>query len=298
METPQTIAVRAYYDKFTKGFIRHGHGGRNYAIHRAVWGPGVRNRPEAIEYPNSIILDRVAAHGARRVIDLGCGLGGAIAYMARRYPAEYVGLTVSPVQVEAGNKMLRPRFPRDTARIVVGDYHDPAAVCAAFGPSGADSVFAVESLIHSSEPELFFRSVSGALRDGGILIVIDDFISDDSRHESRDDRSDAKKARRFERDLSRFRTGWRVGSPLPLRAAVQLAEAVGLSPVDDRDLSPFLELGRPRDRLFSALAPFLRLFGGWRRWGHITGGVALQRLLRRGELGYHALVFQKREAAE
>ena len=289
METPQTDAVRAYYDRFTRTFIRHGHGGRNYAIHRAVWGPEVTKRNDAIEYPNSLILDRIAANGARRVIDLGCGLGGAIAYMARRYPAAYIGLTVSPVQADAGNTMLRPRFPRDTARIVVGDYHDPATVCALFGPSGADAVFAVESLIHSTEPELFFRSASGALRDGGTLIVIDDFILDGA--------FDVKRARTFERDLLRFRDGWRVGAPLSPREACETADAVGLSPVDDRDLSAYLELGRPRDRIFSLIAPFLRLFGGSRRWGHITGGVALQRLLRRGELGYRALVFQKRGAA-
>ena len=52
----ETADIRRYYDRHTRSFVRFGQGGRDGAIHRAVWGPGVTTRSAAFHY----VDDRIA----------------------------------------------------------------------------------------------------------------------------------------------------------------------------------------------------------------------------------------------
>ena len=75
---------------------------------------------------------------------------------------------------------------------------------------------------------------------------------------------------------------------------VRHAEAAGFALEEATDLTPWLELGRPRDR---AIALFVALFG----WlplartpiAHVVGGSALQTSLARGWIGYHLVSFRR-----
>ena len=73
-----------------------------------------------------------------------------------------------------------------------------------------------------------------------------------------------------------------------------LAAAAGLAPVRDDDLTPYLELRRPRDRalaLLVAAARPLPLRGDY--WRSLVGGDALQRCLGSGLLAYRLLVLRR-----
>ena len=52
-----TAEIRRYYDRHTRAFVRFGQGGRDSAIHRAVWGQGVTTRAEAFHYVDDHIAD-------------------------------------------------------------------------------------------------------------------------------------------------------------------------------------------------------------------------------------------------
>ena len=85
--------VRRYYDNNATTFERLGQGGTS--IHRAVWGPGVSSRADAMHYVDELLLDIVSRlppdeldgvpDGPRpTVVDLGCGLGASLLYLADR----------------------------------------------------------------------------------------------------------------------------------------------------------------------------------------------------------------------
>src|SRR3954470_6834722 len=97
---PRT-AVRDYYDANTRKFLLSG-GDR--AIHRELWGPGVASSDEAVHHTHALVLGQLGPH-ARRVLDLGCGVGAAALYLARRRALEVVGVSISPAQVRMGGRV-------------------------------------------------------------------------------------------------------------------------------------------------------------------------------------------------
>src|SRR5580765_4303535 len=95
--------VRDYYDRHTSKFVALGQGGSVGAIHRAVWGPGVRRAEDAFRYVENQVADRLRRLpldiDTPHVVDLGCGVGASLTYLAEQLPSiSGTGITLSPVQ--------------------------------------------------------------------------------------------------------------------------------------------------------------------------------------------------------
>jgi SAM-dependent methyltransferase len=149
-----------------------------------------------------------------------------------------------------------------------------------------DFAFAIEAFMHSPDAGGFFREAARALKPGGRLLVCDDFLG-----------STEERSPRERRWLEDFRRGWRVGSLVSPEEAQSLAQAVSLRLVRDVDLNPYLELGRPRDRMIDAVVAvgrWLPIDGEY--WRMLVGGSALQRALAAGAIHYRILVFERRDA--
>jgi cyclopropane fatty-acyl-phospholipid synthase-like methyltransferase len=94
--TPQVEHVQQYYETNTSAFARFGQGTGTGTIRRAVWGPEVQSSQAAFEYVDQLILGQVeqAARASGQpitVLDLGCGLGGSLCFLAQRLPIKGVG---------------------------------------------------------------------------------------------------------------------------------------------------------------------------------------------------------------
>lgn len=272
--------VRGYYDRHTAAFLRYGQGGGAGAIHRAVWGPGVDTREAAFHYVEDYLVDRLG--GVLRsvaepaVVDLGCGVGGSLCYLGGRLPIRGAGVTLSPVQARLATERIRAAGLEDRIRCVEGDYTDPGLDLPA-----ADLVYAIESFVHGPDPAAFFAQCARIVRPGGLLLICDDV------QRPAGDRS----ARRA---VDRFRRGWRINTLLDREALRTLAGNAGFEHRSTRDLTPFLELGRPRDRALDLLAAVAGWLPVHARLGHLTGGSALQTCLRRGWIGYDLALFRRR----
>lgn len=97
------------------------------------------------------------------------------------------------------------------------------------------------------------------------------------------------------RRLDGFREGWRVGSLITVEDAVGHAADVGLVLESDTDLTPYLELRRPRDRAISVAVALARgpLRPRSEYWRMLGGGDALQHCLTGGLIDYRVLVFTR-----
>jgi len=91
----------------------------------------------------------------------------------------------------------------------------------------------------------------------------------------------------------RFCRGWHVNALLDRDALQALAVAHGFTHDSTVDLSPYLELGRARDRVLRALLPLLNLLpSSAGRFDYLSGGSALQECLAQGWVGYEMAIFR------
>jgi tocopherol O-methyltransferase len=209
------------------------------------------------------------------VVDLGCGVGASLCYLAERLSVRGTGVTLSPVQAELGARRVREAGLANRIACIQGDYGDLPAI----GP--ADLAMAVESFVHAPAPARFFVECRDLIRPGGVLVICDDF-----KRSTNDPR--AKTA------LDRFYRGWHINALLEAGELQLLARAAGFVHVSTVDLSPYLEIYRPRDRAMNALLALLAWLPLDRtRLGPHFGGSALQMCLDRGWIGYDFVVFRR-----
>ena len=228
------------------------------------------------------IRDACLGTGRRelRILDLGCGVGGTMMRLARAFPeAHFVGVTISGRQVEIGRRLAEQSGLSSRCSFVLGDLR------AAKTGLEHDAAIAVESFVHLEEAAAFFEAAARALAPGGLLLVVDDFLT-----QPLEGLEPASRRR-----VEDFRRGWRVPGLTTVENARAAAEAAGFESVRFDDLSAIVRTGRPRDRLIALLTPALR---GLRLarvpfFGNMIGGDALQKGLRAGTLRYGMLVLRR-----
>jgi cyclopropane fatty-acyl-phospholipid synthase-like methyltransferase len=276
--------VRRYYDDNTRLFLSLGHGSEG-TIHRAVWGPGVEDRRQAMRYVDSLVIERLrtladVAPGSRlRVADLGCGVCASLCFIAAHLPIVGTGITISPAQAELGTQRIADQGLSDQLRCIQGDFCNLPA-----GLEPVDLAFGIESFIHAPDGAAFFEQASRLVRPGGYLMVCDDLLAPGARENPR--------AHAW---AQRFREGWKGFNVVTEAEAHALADQAGFEPVTSIDLTPFLDIHRPRDYAMGAL---MRCFG-WlpvrgSYWSMLYGGHALQLSLKRGWIQHLLLVWQRR----
>jgi SAM-dependent methyltransferase len=272
--------IRRYYDRHTSAFVALGQRGSDGSMHRAVWGPGTASHRQAFRYVEDrifvLLQDLPPSFEASTVVDLGCGIGASLCYLAARLPVSGSGITLSPVQARFAEQRIRKSGFAGRIRCMEGDFCDLPA-----GTGPADLAYAIESFAHVSDPARFFAQCRGLVRPGGLLLICDDF------QRAIDDPEAA-------RSIERFRRGWHINTLLERHELRSLARAAGFEHESTTDLSPYLELRRVRDRMVNVL---LTLFG-WlpldaTRWGYLSGGSALQTCIERGWIGYDLALFRR-----
>lgn len=282
--SPDVDRVKRFYDENTSLFLSLGQGTEG-TIHRAVWGPGVAKRVHAMAYVDGLILDRLRAlpldAAMPRVADLGCGVCGSLCRMAKVLPLRGVGVTISQEQVSLARRRIEAQSLAGSIECIKADF---CALPPGLGP--VDLAFSIEAFVHAPSGDDYFRECARLIRPGGLLIVCDDFISD----------ARFAQGHRASRWIDRFRRGWVASNVGTEGEANDKAARAGFTHVETIDLTPYLEIQRPRDYAAGVLMRTL----GWlpienNYWLMLYGGHALQICLRRGWMK-HAFVVWRRDA--
>jgi len=271
--------VQRYFDENSARFIRRGQGGAS--IHRAVWGPGVKTREAAFHYVEELIRAELCGRSEiPRVLDLGCGVGSSLLYLASSMNLMAEGITISAVQAAHAQKLVEASALTDRVRCREGNYLDLFPDLVDF-----DLAFAIEAFVHTPDAPRFFEESARAIRPGGKLILCDDFLA-------LQDRTRAPKRER--RWIANFERGWHIGSLITVEQASELAAAAGFRFVKSSDLTPHLELRRVRDRLVAWALQVERLVPlRSKYWMALSGGDALQRALVARAIRYCFVVFER-----
>jgi cephalosporin hydroxylase len=291
--------VIRYYDRNTKRFLSLGQGGPVFAIHRAVWAPGVSTREEGMHYVHDLIASVIEQAEPDLVADLGCGIGGSMLYLARKCAARFYGVTVSSVQAAEGGRLIKEKEMEARITIDARSYLDASLykTLEKKRGKGASLFYGIESFLHSPSVEQLVEHLSGFCKAGDVLIVCDDFLSEDGGGGTAQDQDCAGRKnvpRKAARMVSRFRENWKTHGLISSKRFIALACSYGFRLEEDRDLTAFLELGRGRDKIIRLVVFFLVLLPFRISWmENMIGGDALQYLLERRFLEYRYIMFKK-----
>ncbi len=278
--------VRDYYDLNTARWF--GRPRESNTIHRAVWGAGVGSRLEAFQYLDRLVLHELqelssSFRAPLHVLDLGCGIGASLIFLATYSPIRGTGVTLSGVQARYAAQNIQQAGLGERVECLECDFLQLPHTL-----EPAHLAFSIEAFVHSPDPGRYFASTAEHIVPGGLLIVCDDFLSD---------RAERQLSRRERRMLDEVRTGWLAPSLVTVVRADAYASRLGYRQVKNVDLTRLLDLRRPRDLLVAAtvaVGRHLPLTGY--RWRSLVGGSALQAALVAGLIEFRFVAWRKETA--
>lgn len=248
----------------------------SYAVHR--WMGPKHSTLEHYKLIRSAIYESVlgelpsqsagASTTSLRVLDAGCGLGAGLMWFEQNEPNwAMVGHTISEEQF----KWITEDLPKHQFTAKLHTYDEPLTG----GEAKFDAVYSIEAAIHS--PDLFksIQAWSDALEPGGVIVLIDDFLSVGT---SRDDP-----------DVDLFARSWIANSVHSTKEIADFATKSNMKIVRDRDIGSEYEVIKLNYR---NKAPELkdelgRAHQGW------LGSKVRQRLTVQGKISYRMVVLQK-----
>ncbi len=273
--------VRRYYERNTRLFRAFGNDAATHTVHRAIWASGVEHKTQALIYVNEQIAAELSSDSSimntrnLHVIDLGCGVGGTICHLAKRFSNAFygVGISISPTQIRLAQGYAR-RLGLDRYCVFMEGNFLHLPFVHAF-----DIAIAIEALVHAPESAGFLAQAASALRIGGRLIICDDFFSNPQPDSL---------------VVDAFQRGWHAPGITTVAQLVAHAKTQQLRLVEQRDLTPdlrLLHLPHELVYLFLWLGRFIP--ADWTFTQSLLGGLALQYGLNQGLFCHQWLVFEK-----
>ena len=278
-------AVKNYYDNNTKWFLRFGQKAQVTNIHQALWPEEVNHPKEAFNYVNELIYQHLVESPTliKNVLDLGCGLGSSLIYLAHRIPEETQlnGVTISTRQQIQATKTLQDLDLNHRCQIYEASFLQlPPQI------QRIDFAYAIEAFVHASDARRFFQEVARVLSPGGQLIIIDDFVNEKGKTNPKADRY-----------LQIFRKGWMLGSLLSIEEIQAIAQEEGFLMANNQNLTPYLDLNRFRDKLLAWYVKIFRpILNSSTYFLSLSGGDARYQCLKKEWIDYRILTFTKRSA--
>ncbi|EOD26967.1 hypothetical protein EMIHUDRAFT_236144 [Emiliania huxleyi CCMP1516] len=265
--------VSRYYDSLLAGEKRKLRPQQieTLAVHR--WLGARRSTTEHYKLVHSALarLPRAA-----RVMDAGCGVGGAMLWLEQREPAwQLVGHTVSEEQHGWAERVCKQKVPPCRFTVQLRSYDAPMG--------SFNAIYSIEALIHSPDVGATLQAWSRHLEPGGAVAVIDDFLADHPP-------PTVLREPEIARALAAFRSGWlAVGLCSPARLAAAAA-AAGLRLVENRNIGEEYQVVA---RNYRSLAPKLPNESEWKSHQGWFGSIARRILTVRGVVEYRLLVLAK-----
>ncbi|MEV0431796.1 class I SAM-dependent methyltransferase [Nocardia sp. NPDC050413] len=169
------------------------------------------------------VAERLGLRGGEQLLDVGCGWGSLILYMASELGCRTLGISPAPRQHDYIAAQAAARGVSELVRTRVGHFEQldlPAR--------GFDAVTLLGSIVHMPDPDEVFRRAKAVLRRGGTLYVSESCFRNAATRAAFDDRDGTGFVRE---DIFGF------GELRPLSELVAAAENAGFSVISVDDLT-------------------------------------------------------------
>jgi cyclopropane-fatty-acyl-phospholipid synthase len=156
-------AVRHHYDlppEFFELFL-----GPSMTYSCAIFSRGAATLEEAQETKLEMVCTKLDLKPGMRVLDIGCGWGSFAIHAAERHGVKVVGITLSPPQVERGQRVAAERGLSDSVDLRVADYRE-------LTDEPFDAVASIGMVEHvgANQIDVYARQVARLVKPGGRIL--------------------------------------------------------------------------------------------------------------------------------
>ncbi|HEX5779829.1 MAG TPA: methyltransferase domain-containing protein [Xanthobacteraceae bacterium] len=278
----QLARVQRYYrwlDRWVRWSraVRPWSGFDTLTVHRLLTDPATgENGPLVL---HRLMLSGLHLPSSPRVLDAGCGYGGTAFDLQPKIGGQWLGITISPIQLQRARAEATRRGLEAPIRFERRSYDAPL-------DGLFDLVIAIESMVHSADPAGTIANLAAHLAPGGHFVLVDDMPVENPPDELRHDIEEAKRMWRC--PVMPTERGWR-----------EAFAAASLDVIRSQDFSA-LVYHRPLPEM-TALIERDRRRAFWLGWSGLkiipqanVGGLLLERLAVQGAMQYRLLVGRKR----
>jgi len=168
--------VAEYYDTTLNHYMKWWDLKKNLSLHYGIWEKDTRNFGESLINTNRVLSGVAGISELDRILDAGCGVGGAAMFLAQEKNAEVVGISLSQKQIDLANVIAKEKKLTEKITFQVMDYSSTN-----FEEESFDVVWACESVCHSKDKIKFIKEAYRVLKKGGRLILSDFFLNDEEQ---------------------------------------------------------------------------------------------------------------------
>ncbi len=251
------------------------------SLHYGIWDETTPDFLSALANTNHIMAKMAGAKKGERILDAGCGVGGAAIFLAKEFNAKVTGITLSAEQQKRATQSAKD-LGATTADFQVQDYLNTH-----FANETFDVVWACESMTSAPNKLDFVIEVSRLLKPGGRLVVSDFFLS-------------PKTDRTKEILIQKWEASWAMNDFLSTQTFIRFCEENKMVMTQDRDFTKEITPSAKRmyHSYYAGLIPseIYNLFhpkvSRYARH-HYKSGLWQYKALKKKLWEYHTLVFEK-----
>ena len=138
-------------------------------MHHGYYGPTGRERKDHQQAQvdmNDEALKWAGVEAVERYVDVGCGIGGSSRYLARKFGASGVGITLSPVQAGRAQQLS------DAQGLSRCQFQVADALAMPFEDDAFDLVWSMESGEHMPDKRQFVSELARVCKPGGTILIV------------------------------------------------------------------------------------------------------------------------------
>ncbi len=138
-------------------------------MHHGYYGPTGKEKKDRRQAQIDLIeelLNWAGVEQAKEILDVGCGIGGSSLYLAQKFNARAVGITLSPVQASRATERAQEAGLASEVQFQVADALDMP-----FADDTFDFVWSMESGEHMPDKEKFLHECYRVLKPGGTFLM-------------------------------------------------------------------------------------------------------------------------------
>lgn len=172
-----TSDVAEYYDSTQGHYENWWNLKKNLSLHYGIWEEDTKTFAESLENTNKVLLQISGISVRDKILDAGCGVGGAAMYINKKTKAAVVGISLSEKQITFA-KARAADLGATGIEFAVMDFTQTT-----FPDESYDVIWACESVCQTIHKIDFINESYRLLKKGGRLILCDYFLTSEHQED-------------------------------------------------------------------------------------------------------------------